>query len=200
MTEPTQPLIDYFERYIPLEDVEKELVTQYFKPRLYRKHQFVLQEGDVCKWFNFVVKGCLRTYKIDEKGTMHILQFASENWWANDNESFHNQTPSPLNIDALEETMILQITRDDLTSLYKKSRKFNLIFRVLLEKAYATLQNRLLINISCSAQEKYLFFIKTYPHLVEKLPQTQIAAFLGITPEFLSKLKAEMLKKSFSKK
>lgn len=200
MSETAQPLLDHFQKMIPLTEKEQGLVCEFFKPRLYRKRQFVLQEGDVCQHFNFVVRGCLRTYTIDEKGVMHILQFASENWWASDNESFHSGMPSPLNIEAIEETMVLQITRSNLISLYKKSRKFNLIFRVLLEKAYATLQRRLLLNISSSAQEKYDSFLKTYPHLLNRLPQTQIAAFLGITPEHLSKLKAEILKKSLPQK
>ncbi len=190
----TKPLIAFFENIIPLNSGEKQLINEYFKPRLYRKRQFVLQEGDVCKYFNFVVRGCLRMYKIDDKGVVHILQFASENWWINDNDSFHSNLPSELNIDALEDTMVLQINLQDLTYLYKKSRKFNLIFRVLLEKAHTALQRRLLLNISSSAQEKYKSFVKNYPHLLNRLPQTQIAAYLGITPEFLSKVKSELLR------
>ncbi len=190
----TKPLIAFFENIIPLNSGEKQLINEYFKPRLYRKRQFVLQEGDVCKYFNFVVRGCLRMYKIDDKGVVHILQFASENWWINDNDSFHSNLPSELNIDALEDTMVLQINLQDLTYLYKKSRKFNLIFRVLLEKAHTALQRRLLLNISSSAQEKYKSFVKNYPHLLNRLPQTQIAAYLGITPEFLSKIKSELLR------
>ncbi len=166
----TKPLIAFFENIIPLNSGEKQLINEYFKPRLYRKRQFVLQEGDVCKYFNFVVRGCLRMYKIDDKGVVHILQFASENWWINDNDSFHSNLPSELNIDALEDTMVLQINLQDLTYLYKKSRKFNLIFRVLLEKAHTALQKRLLLNISSSAQEKYKSFVKNYPHLLNRLP------------------------------
>ncbi len=190
----TKPLIAFFENIIPLNSGEKQLINEYFKPRLYRKRQYILQQGDVCKYFNFVVRGCLRMYKIDDKGDIHILQFASENWWINDNDSFHSNLPSELNIDALEDTMILQINLQDLTYLYKKSRKFNLIFRVLLEKAHTALQRRLLLNISSSAQEKYKSFVKNYPHLLNRLPQTQIAAYLGITPEFLSKVKSELLR------
>ncbi len=190
----TKPLIAFFENIIPLNSGEKQLINEYFKPRLYRKRQYILQQGDVCKYFNFVVRGCLRMYKIDDKGDIHILQFASENWWINDNDSFHNNLPSELNIDALEDTMVLQINLQDLTYLYKKSRKFNLIFRVLLEKAYATLQQRLLQNISSTAQSRYLSFIEKYPHLLNRLPQTQVAAYLGITPEFLSRIKSEILK------
>src|SRR6476660_1847552 len=126
------PLLTYFDRLIPLSKEEKELVTQKFHARLFRKRQYVLQEGDVCTQIYFVVRGCLRMYKIDEKGSTHILQFAAENYWINDLGSFHGVKPSALNIDALEDTVVLQISRDDLISLYTEAPKFHRIFRVLV--------------------------------------------------------------------
>lgn len=149
----------------------------------------MLQEGDVCTQFNFVVRGCLRTYKIDEKGNTHVLQFAPENNWINDLGSFHGVRPSALNIDALEDTVVLQISRDDLVSLYKEAPKFDRIFRVLIEKGFVRLQERLLQNISSTAEERYQSFLELYPHLTNRLSQVQIAAFLGVTPEFLSRLR-----------
>lgn len=189
-----EPLLNYFERLIPLNKEEKELVIQKFRPRLYRKKQYVLQEGDTCTQFNFVVRGCLRMYKIDEQGSIHILQFAAENWWIIDLGSFHSEKPSELNIDAFEDTMILQISRTDLISLYLQAPKFDRIFRVLIENSFVSLQKRLLQNISSTAEERYQSFLDTYPHLVNRLPQTQIASFLGITPEFLSRLRSKRLK------
>lgn len=102
-----EPLLGYFDRLIPLNKEEKELVTQKFRPRLYRKKQYVLQEGDICTQMNFVVRGCLRMYRIDEKGGSHILQFAAENNWITDLGSFYTEKPSELTIDALEDTMVL---------------------------------------------------------------------------------------------
>jgi CRP-like cAMP-binding protein len=128
-------------------------------------------------------------YKIDEKGTTHILQFAAENYWINDLGSFHGVKPSALNIDALEDTVVLQISHTDLISLYIQAPKFDRIFRVLLENAYVRLQDRLLQNISSTAEERYQTFLEIYPHLVNRLSQVQIASFLGITPEFLSRLR-----------
>lgn len=184
-----EPLLDYFDKYIPLNKEEKQLVIEYFQPRLYRRRQYVLQENDICTKFNFVVRGCLRMYKIDDKGNIHILQFAAENGWISDIGSFHGQTASKLSIDALEDTMVLQISYDNLIALYKQASKFDRIFRVLIENSYVALQNRLLQNISSSAEERYLSFMQTYSHLSNRLPQTQIAAFLGITPEFVSRIR-----------
>lgn len=191
-----EPLIDYFSTMIPLETEEKQLVAKNFRPRLYRRRQYVLQEGDVCNQFNFVVRGCLRMYKIDEKGNVHILQFASESWWIMDIGSFHSKKPAMLNIDALEDTMVLQADYDNLIEIYTKAPKFNRIFRVLVENSYVSLQNRLLENISSTAEERYLSFLETYPHLSNRLPQTQIAAYLGITPEFLSRVRNSQTKKA----
>ena len=189
-----EPLLNYFEELILLNKEEKELVTQYFHPRLYRKRQYVLQEGNICTQLNFVVRGCLRMYKIDEQGTIHILQFAVENYWITDLGSFHLENPSELNVDALEDTMVLQINRTDLIQLYLQAPKFDRIFRVLMENTYIGLQKRLLQNISSSAEERYQSFLDTYPHLVNRLPQTQIASYLGITPEFLSRLRSKLNK------
>ena len=184
-----EPLLEYFNRLIALNKVEQELVAEKFCPRLYRRRQYILQEGDVCTQFNFVIRGCLRSYKIDDKGNVHILQFATENNWINDLGSFHGMRPSALAIDALEDTVVLQINLDDLIHLYKHSPKFDRIFRVLVENAYIGLQERLLQNISTNAEERYQSFLESYPHLINRIPQTQIAAFLGVTPEFLSRLR-----------
>jgi CRP-like cAMP-binding protein len=190
----SEPLVDYFEKMLPLSNEEKQLVTRLFKPRLYRKKQYVLQEGDPCHQFNFVVRGCLRMYKIDEKGDKHIIQFAAENWWLIDLDSFHGKKPSELNIDALEDTMVLQISWENLIQLYDQAPKFHRIFRVLIENSFVSLQKRLLQTISSSAEERYLSFMQTYSHLINRLPQTQVASFLGITPEFLSRLRNKQAK------
>jgi CRP-like cAMP-binding protein len=192
-----EPLLDYFKKrgYI-LNDFEKSLVQENFHSRLYRKRQYVLQEGDVCTQFNFVVRGCLRTYNVDKKGNLHILQFGTENNWINDLGSFHGMKPSTLNIDALEDTVVLQISLDDLISLYKQSPVFDRIFRVLIENGYIHLQERLLQNISSTAEERYEAFLERYPHLINRISQVQIAAFMGVTPEFLSRLRNQRTKAS----
>lgn len=199
MTESTkhksiEVLTTYFNNLIELNEAEQQLVADFFMPRLYRKRQYILQEGDICKQFNFVVRGCLRMYKVDEKGNTHIIQFATENGWLTNIGSFHEHKPSQLNIDALEDTMVLQISYDNLIALYTQTKKFDRIFRVLIENAYVTLQNRLLQNISSTAEDRFLRFTELYPQLLLRLPQTQIASFLGITPEFLSRLRNRQAK------
>ncbi len=193
------PLLSYFDRFIPLNKAEKDLVIEMFHFRLFRKRQYLLQEGNTCTQFNFVVRGCLRAYKIDEKGNIYILQFAAENNWINDLGSFHEISPSALNIDAMEDTVVFQISRDDLISLYMKAPKFDRIFRVLTENAFIRLQQRLLQNISSTAEERYQNFLALYPHLSNRISQVQIAAYLGVTPEFLSRLRNSRSKAKPSK-
>lgn len=189
-----EPLLAYFDKLIPLNVEEKELVRAKFHPRLFRKRQYLLQEGDICTQLYFVVRGCVRLYKTAEDGNIHILQFAAENNWVNDLGSFHQVIRSALNIDALEDTVVLQISHDNLISLYLQSPKFDRIFRVLLENSYIRLQQRLLQNISSTAEERYHTFLEIYPYLMNRLSQVQIASFLGITPEFLSRLRNRLSK------
>ncbi|HLF35491.1 MAG TPA: Crp/Fnr family transcriptional regulator [Cyclobacteriaceae bacterium] len=190
----TQPLLDYFSKLIPLSHEEKELVRAKFHPHLFLKKQFVLQHGQFCEYFDFVVRGCLRLFKADEKGVYHILQFATENYWILDLTSFHKKIPSVLDIDALEDTVVLRISHGDLIDLYVKAPKYDRIFRVLLENHFMQQQERIAQLFSSTADERYLSFLETYPHLFNRLSQVQIASYLGITPEFLSRIRSRMAK------
>lgn len=179
-------------RHIQLTDEEKELLWQAVTVRKYRKRQYVLQAGDVCRYENFVVSGCLRAYYIDDAGTEHIIMFAVEDWWTSDLLSFLTQTPSKLNIDALEDSEVLQIEHSALEALYLKIPKLERFFRIMMQNAYIAQQQRILFNISKTAKERYLYFIEKYPKLEQRLPQHQIAAYLGITPEFLSQIRKQL--------
>jgi len=190
-----QPLLDYFGKLIPLKREEKELVEAKFHPHTFAKKQFVLQQGKICDHFDFVVKGCLRLFKVDEKGDYHVFQFATENYWILDLTSFHKRIPSTLNIEALEDTLVLRITHRDLLDLYIKAPKFDRIFRVLLENHFMQQQERIGQLFSSTAEERYLSFLEQYPHLFNRIPNTQIASYLGITPEFLSKIRKNLQSK-----
>ncbi|MEA5460476.1 Crp/Fnr family transcriptional regulator [Arcicella sp. LKC2W] len=193
-----QAIINYFQKFLPVSLEEKELITSKFSLLNIKRKQMILQEGFVCKHYFFVVEGCFKMYAIDEKGNQHNLQFAAENDWIADIGSFHSQKPSKLFIEAIEPSVILQIEQQDLYFLYQNITKLNIIFKVIIENKFVELQNRVLQNISSTAQQRYLIFLEQYPHLAQRIPNTQIASYLGITPEFLSKIRKDLSLKSIS--
>lgn len=188
----TQPLINYFDNHLPLNEEEKSAVEEYFKERRVKRRQFILQEGDICKHNTFIVEGCFRMYMVDEKGKEHNLQFAVENWWIGDIGSFHSEKPSRLYIEAIENSIILQCKKEDQLKLFVDYPKFNRIFRVLAENAMVSLQNRILQNISSTAEDRYLDFVERYPNFFNRISNVQIASYLGVTPEFLSAIRKKI--------
>ena len=190
----TKPLIDYFNNFLPLDEDEESVVEGVFKERSVKRRQFILQEGDVCKHNTFVVEGCFKMYMADSNGKEHNLQFAIENWWIGDIGSFHSEKPSKLYIEAIENSIILQCNKEDQLKLFVDYPKFNRIFRVLAENAMVGLQNRILQNISSTAEERYLEFSKKYPQLFNRISNVQIASYLGVTPEFLSTIRKNISK------
>jgi CRP-like cAMP-binding protein len=191
----TEQIISYFNNYLSLEDVEKEELINFLIERKIKRRQFILQENDICKHFTFVVSGCFKMYAVDKNGYEHNLQFVAENDWIADIGSLHQEKPSQLYIEAIEPSIILQIARKDLWYLYTNYPKFDRNFRVIIENKFIELQNRVLQNISSTAQERYETFLEQYPELSNRLPNTQIASYLGITPEFLSKIRNERMHK-----
>lgn len=190
-----QPLIDYFNKFLPLSEEEQSFVEEVFTERRVKRRQFILNEGDVSSVNTFVVEGCFRMYTIDDKGREHNLQFAVENWWIGDIGSFHSEEPSKLYIEALENSLVLQIKKEDQLRLFVEYPKFNQIFRVFTENALVSSQRRILQNISSTAEERYLDFMKRYPHFFNRISNVQIASYIGVTPEFLSKIRKEISSK-----
>jgi len=190
----TVPIIEYFSKILPLDTDEIEAVKTAFIERKIKRRQFILQEGEVCKLNTFVVEGCFRMYFVDEKGKEHNIQFAVENWWIGDVGSFHSEEPSKLNIEAIENSVILQIKKQDQLDLFENHPKFNQIFRVFTENALVAIQRRVLQNISSTAEERYLDFVKRYPYFFNRISNVQIASYLGVTPEFLSTIRKKLVK------
>jgi CRP-like cAMP-binding protein len=188
----TKPLIDYFEKFLTLSEDEKSFLEEKFKLRKVKKRQFILNEGDICKHNTFVVEGCFRMYLVDNKGKEHNLQFAVENWWIGDIGSFHLEEPSKLYIEAMENSIILQIEKPDQLKLFVDFPKFNRIYRVFTENALVSNQRRILQIISSTAEERYLDFVKRYPDFFNRISNVQIASYIGVTPEFLSKIRKEI--------
>jgi CRP-like cAMP-binding protein len=175
----------------PLPDAEFELMKQAFVPKKLRKKQYLLQEGEVCKYHAFVVKGCLRMFRVDDRGQEHIFQFAIENWWTGDRESLISGKPSKYNIEALEDSDLLLITPEAMENLQAKSRAVNAMVQHLQQNNVIATQNRIHAAISYTAEEKYLDFLKTYPDIFQRVPQQMIASYLGITRETLSRIRKQ---------
>ena len=186
-----QPLLEYFKNYRPLSEEETKLLTPRVAQRQIKRRQMILQEGFVCKHYTFVEKGCFKMYGIDEKNNEHNISFAAENDWIVDLGSFYSEKTSKLFIEAIEPSVILQIEKRDLLFLFVNVPKFDRNFRVIMEEKFIELQNRLLQNFSANANQRYTDFLEQYPKLASRLPNTQIASYLGITPEFLSKIRGE---------
>nr|WP_294942747.1 Crp/Fnr family transcriptional regulator [uncultured Mucilaginibacter sp.] len=190
-----QTLIAYFKDYFPLDAGEENELAAHFTERSIKRRQFILQQGEVCRHFTFVVSGCLKMYAVDKNGKEHNIQFAAENDWITDLSSFYSEKPSQLYIEAVEATTVLQIKHGDLLYLYVNYHKIDHNFRVIIEQKYIGLQNRVLQTISSSAEERYEYFLQQYPNLANRLPNTQIASFLGLTPEFLSTVRKKRISK-----
>lgn len=171
---------------------EYDFCKSLFTRKKLRKKQYLLQEGDICKYTAFVDKGIMRSYTIDQKGNEHILQFASEGWWAADLYSFLTDEPSSYNMEALEDIELLLITRPSWEILLLKVPQFERYFRILIQNNLIATQRRLMESLSGSAESKYLKFIKIYPDCAQRVPQHMIAAYLGITRETLSRLRKEL--------
>ena len=189
----TTTLIEYFNRFLPMDEKEIAFIENVFKERRVKKRQFILQEGEICKHNTYVLEGCFRMYLVDPNGKEHNLQFAIENWWIGDIGSFHNNTPSKLNVEAIENSIIFQIKKEDQLKLFTEYPKFNQIFRVLAENAMVGLQRRVLQNISSTAEERYLDFLERHPNLFNRISNVQIASYLGVTPEFLSTVRKKIV-------
>ena len=160
-----------------------------------RKHQYLLQEGDVCKQHAFVTKGCLRSYYVDKDDAEHIVKFAVEHWWIADRDSLLSGEPAKLNIDAVEDTEAVLISKKDFDLICQQIPAFNCMVNNILQSAYNASQSRILANISLSASEKYEYFLQRYPDLALRIPQGMIASFLGISHETLSRVRNQVMSK-----
>ena len=177
---------------ISITDEEFDFCKTLFLPKKLRKRQYLLQEGDVCKYTAFVTKGILRSYTIDNKGTEHILQFAFEGWWMGDLYSFLTDEPSTYNMEAIENCELLLISKPSWELLLEKIPAFERYFRILIQNNLIATQQRLMGTLSETAEEKYLKLINNYSGCLQRVPQHMIASYLGITRETLSRIRGQM--------
>ena len=160
-----------------------------------RRRQYILQEGDVCYYNCFVEKGCLRMYTAGDDGIEHMLRFAIENWWISDRESYNNVIPSKCNIDALENSEVILIHRQDFIHLLEIIPKFKNYIDSLLARSYDAFQNRIIGAISYTTEEQYNNFIKKFPDIFKRVPLHMIASYLGVSRETLSRVRSQSVQK-----
>jgi CRP-like cAMP-binding protein len=192
-----EAFFDYLKKFnsVPLREDEKALLKISFLTYKLRKRQYLLQVGDLSKYFAFIVKGAMRQYSVDDKGNEHVVRLGVEGWWMGDRESWVMLSPSMYNIDAWEDTEMLLINRDNTLELIKKVPAFCEMMRQLDERNNIANQRRLTSIISASAEKRYTDFIACYPELIERFPQHIIASYLGITKDTLSRVKRQLLQK-----
>lgn len=188
--QPHAGVLQHISRYITLEPAEAECFSAMLKPRSLKAKELLLDEGEVCRYSAFVTRGCLRGFTIDQNGYEHVLQFAPPNWWIADMYSLITQKPGTLIIEALEDSDILLLSKTDQEQLYHDVPRFERFFRIITENSLVTNRQRVLDNLSLTAAQRYEAFCQRYPTLIDTLPQKQIAAYIGVTPEFFSKMKA----------
>lgn len=176
-------------------DGDFKLIESVAVPKHLRKHQYLLQEGQICNYSTFVASGLLKAYHIDGKGAEHIVQFAPENYWTGDRESLESGNPSKLNIDAIENTDVFLFTPGDLKMLREKIPNFNKLSMRITTKNVLTLEGRIYSNITLSTEEKYLEFVAHHPQLIHRIPQHMIASYLGVSAETLSRIRSNSSKK-----
>lgn len=174
---------------------ELESFCQPFYLKHIAKKEFLLRQGQICTFEGFVVKGYFRLFNTDQEGNEHILYFGAADWWITDIDSFTNKTPAYLSIQAMEDSEVWLIDKHEKEQLYQQLPKVEKLFRIMTQKTLVSMQRRLIRNHSFSAEERYLHFITTYPEIAKKLTNLEIAAYLGITHEFVSKIRRKIAKK-----
>lgn len=182
-------------KHISLNEEEISYFISFLKQKKISKKNFILKEGQTCNHINFVHSGTLRAYYIDKEGRESTIMFAIVDWWVTDMFCFINQQPAMLNIEALEDSCIFQLQKNDLENLYIKVPKFERFFRIIMQNAYIREQLRVIENLSLSAEVRYNNFLTRYPQVAKQVIQKQIASYLGITPEFLSMIRGNKIKK-----
>lgn len=182
-------LYDNISHYIDLSEEEFSQFSGPFQLKSFKKKETVLKEGEYCLFEGFVLNGCFKVYYLNENGFEQTLYFAIEGWWITDIDSLLNDVPSILNIEALVESEVLMISKKDKDALYETMPQIEKLFRIMNQRSSVALQRRILSLTGKTADKRYLEFLDKYPGLEQKLTQQQVASYLGITHEFLSKIR-----------
>lgn len=179
-------------RFIELNQEEQKLFFSLLIEKKVKKKEFLLKQGQLTKYNYFIVKGCFKVYYTDNKGSEHISMFPIEDWWAGDLASFITQQSGHYSMQALEDSIVLQMSKDNFDLLFKLIPKFERFYRILYERSLVSFIQKSNQNNSLSAEERYLAFAKKHPSVINRVSQKNIAAYLGVTPEFLSLLRKKL--------
>lgn len=185
-------LIEYIRRYVSISETEINIFQSYLKPKRIQKKEFLLKAGQFCKSRYFITKGCVRLFYIDNKGNEQIIHFGIDNWWITDYESLINNKPSTLNIQAIENTELLELPQETFDELCHKVPQTERLFRKIMEKTYIAIQKRIEYIYSLKGEDQFQLFISANPEFAQRVPQYMIASYLGMSPEFVSKIRAKM--------
>jgi CRP-like cAMP-binding protein len=182
----------HFNSKVPVTPAEQEIIQSYLTPKKLRKKQYLLQEGDVCKWVAFVEKGALRSYTVNENGSEHIIQFALEGWSISDLFSFLTSEPATYNIEAIEDSELILISNSAHNELLKRMQKYETYIRLQITNAYISLQRRITSVNSLPVETRYQNLTRLYPDIIQRVPQHMIASYMGVTPETLSRARKKI--------
>ena len=189
------PIVDYINKFVLLTNEEAFIFSSSFTEVKLKKRQFLIQPGFVDKNKYFVINGAIRAYVVGKDGAEHTVQLAIDEWWISDYNSYLYQQPASMFVMAVEDCDVLQISFEDEQQLKAKNNKFETFFRILAERGAAYMQRRFISNLTLSAEERYDLFMEKYPLMVNRFPQYVIASYLGMTTEFLSKIRNQKVKK-----
>jgi len=188
-------ILQNIEKIVSLSDLEKETIFSKIEIKHYKAKTVLLNAGEICKHSYFVNSGILRSFNINDNIVEHVLQFACEGWWIGDMYSLITQKPGNLYVEVNEDAEVVLLSKENQEELFQEIPKLERFFRILTENSLVANQERLMDNLSLSAEERFEKFCTKYPSLIQKVPQKQIASYIGVTPEFFSKMKAKILKK-----
>ncbi len=184
-----QPFIDHVNKKIALSNDEMQEFLSYFKLTKVKKRQFIVQPEFVARYRNYVLNGCFRGYVVTDGGEDHTIQLAIEDWWISDYNSYIFQTPATMFVIAIEDSNILQIDFESEQKLKKANPKFETFFRISAESSAAYMQRRIITDLTKTAEERFIEFEKKYPLIINRFPQFVIASYIGMTTQYLSKLR-----------
>ena len=190
-----QSILQNIAKHVSLTPEEETLFLYKTETKQFKAKSILLSAGEIATCTYFVNSGILRSFNINDNIIEHVLHFACEGWWIGDMYSYISEKPGNLFIEILEDAEVVIITKENQQQLYQEIPKLERFFRILAENSLVSHQERLMDNLSLTAEERFEKFCSKYPTLIQKVPQKHIASYIGVTPEFFSKMKARLLKK-----